>query len=88
MGNELALERADIELFELASHGKHGEMKSMFRNELTDDAMREFREVADLTRELAGEDQYVAPLLIPIVQNFARTTARDMCDFGRGRGRL
>ncbi|MGW1006874.1 hypothetical protein [Streptomyces sp. NPDC002520] len=88
MGNELALERADIELFEPASHGRHEEMKSMVRKKLTGDAMRDFREAADLTRELAGEDEYVAPLLIPVVQDYARTTARDMYDFGRGRGRL
>lgn len=82
-----AVERADIELFELASHGKHEEMKAMFRKKLTEDGMQDVTDVAGLARELAGEDQYVASLLIPIVQEYARTTARDIRDFGRGRGR-
>ncbi|MGR6971412.1 hypothetical protein ACU639_17795 [Streptomyces cynarae] len=80
-----AVERADIELFQLASHGRHEEMKAMFRKRLVEDGMQDVTDVATLARELAGEDQYVASLLIPIVQEYARTTARDIRDFGRGR---
>lgn len=81
-----AVERADIELFQLAASGRHEEVKAMFRKRLTEDAMQDVTDVAGLARELAGEDQYLASLLIPIVQEYARTTARDIRDFGRGRG--
>ncbi|OCC09540.1 hypothetical protein [Streptomyces sp. PTY087I2] len=82
-----AVERADIELFQLAAHGQHEELKAMLRKKLTEDGMQDVTDVANLARELAGEDQYVASLLIPIVQEYARTTARDIRDFGRGRSR-
>lgn len=83
-----AVERADIELFQLAAHVRHAEMTAMFRKKLTEDGMQDVTDVAGLARELSGGDQYVASLLIPIVQEYARTTTRDIRDFGRGRGRL
>ncbi|HEV3170383.1 MAG TPA: hypothetical protein VGZ32_08595 [Actinocrinis sp.] len=81
-----AVERADIELFGLVSAGKQEEVKAIFRKRLTEDAMQDVTDVAGLARELAGNDQYIASLLIPIVQEYARTTTRDIRDFGRGRG--
>ncbi|MER0445982.1 hypothetical protein ABR738_15675 [Streptomyces sp. Edi4] len=81
-----AVERADIELFQLAASGKHEEVKAMLRKRLTEDAMQDVTDVGKLAEELAGTDQFLATLLIPIVQEYARTTARDIRDFGRGRG--
>jgi hypothetical protein len=80
-----AAEHADIELFQLGASGQHAQMAAMFRKKLVEDGMQDVTDVANLARELAGEDQYVASLLIPIVQEYARTTAREIRDFGRGR---
>lgn len=81
-----AVERADIELFGLVSYGKQEEVKAMFRKRLTEDGLQDVTDVGNLARELAAGDQWLASLLIPIAQEFARTTARDIRDFGRGRG--
>ena len=81
-----AMERADIDLFQLVSNGRAEEVKAMFRKRLTEDAMQDVTDVAGVARELAGQDQYLASLLIPIVQEYASATARDIRDFGRGRG--
>ena len=78
-------EQADIQLFELVVSGRHEEVKAMLRKRLTEDAMQDVTDVATLARDLAGQDAYLASLLIPIVQEYARTTARDIRDFGRGR---
>lgn len=80
-----ALERADIELFQLVSAGRQEEVKAIIRKRLTESGMEDVTDVASLARELAGNDAYIASLLIPIVQEYARTTARDIRDFGRGR---
>lgn len=79
-----AVERADLELFQLGASGQYAQMAAMFRKKLVEDGMQDVTDVAHLARELAGEDQYVASLLIPIVQEYARTTAREIRDFGRG----
>jgi hypothetical protein len=78
-------ERADIELFQLVSAGKQEEVKAIVRKRLVESGMEDVTDVANLARSLAGEDAYIASLLIPIVAEYARTTARDIRDFGRGR---
>jgi hypothetical protein len=80
-----AVERADIELFQLGAAGQYAQMAALFRKKLVEDGMQDVTDVANLARELAGEDPFVASLLGPIVQEYARTTARDIRDFGRGR---
>lgn len=80
-----AVERADIDRFQLLAHGEREELKSMFRKRLVEMGMEDVTDVANMARELAGDDEYVASLLIPIVQEYARTTARSVRDFGRGR---
>lgn len=81
-----AVEQADIELFGLVSAGKQEEVKAIVRKRMVESGMEDVTDVAGLARELAGEDAYIASLLIPIVAEYARTTARDIRDFGRGRG--
>ncbi|WP_354401200.1 hypothetical protein [Streptomyces sp. PvR018] len=56
----------------------------MLRKRMTEDAAQDITDVAQLTQQLAGNDQWVASLLIPLVQEYARTTTRDIKDFGRG----
>lgn len=79
-------ERAELELSSLVNSGRQEEVKAMLRKRLTEDGMQDVTDVGRLAQELAAGDQFVASLLIPIVQEFARTTARDIRDFGRGRG--
>ncbi len=79
-----AVERADIELFQLRVAGQYAQVTALFRKKLTEDGMQDVVDVANLARELASDDQYLASLLIPIVQEYARTTAKDIRDFGRG----
>jgi hypothetical protein len=80
-----AEQRAEVELFQLVASGRQEEVKAMLRKRLTEDAMQDVTDVGRLAQELAGTDQFLATLLIPIVQEYARTTARDIRDFGRGR---
>lgn len=80
-----AVERADIELFQLVHAGKQEEVKAIIRRRLVESGMEDVTDVANFARELAGGDAYIASLLIPMVQEYARTTARDIRDFGRGR---
>lgn len=79
--------RAEADMAALVTSGRHEEVKAMLRKRLTEDAMQDVTDVGRLAQELASNDQWLASLLIPIVQEFARTTARDIRDFGRGRGR-
>ncbi|MFE4370410.1 hypothetical protein ACFRMN_19625 [Streptomyces sp. NPDC056835] len=79
--------RAEVELFQLVASGRQEEVKAMLRKRLTEDGMQDISDVGKLAEELAGTDQFVASLLVPIAQEFARSTARDIRDFGRGRGR-
>lgn len=78
------LERADTELFQLVTAGRQEEVKAIIRKRLTESGMEDVTDVASYARDLAGGDAYIASLLIPIVQEYARTTARDIRDFGRG----
>ncbi|XHM66169.1 hypothetical protein ACE6JH_04905 [Streptomyces nigra] len=79
-------QRSELDLAELVTSGKHEEIKAMLRKRLTEDAMEDVTDVGRLAQQLANGDQWVASLLIPIAQEFARMTARDVRDFGRGRG--
>lgn len=78
------VERADAELFRLVSAGRHEEVKAIIRKRLTESGMEDIADVCRLAQDLAGGDPFVASQLIPIVQEYARTTARDIRDFGRG----
>ncbi|MGV9340591.1 hypothetical protein [Streptomyces sp. NPDC003688] len=76
--------QADLDLFSVMSSGKQEEMKSVVRKRLTETGMADVTDVGQLARQLAGEDAYLASLLIPIVQEYARTTQRTIREFGRG----
>ena len=77
-------EQADLELFRLVASGRHEEVKAIIRKRLTESGMEDIADVCRLAQDLAGGDPFVASQLIPIVQEYARTTARDIRDFGRG----
>lgn len=83
----MVMQRAETDLAALVGSGRHEEVKAMLRKRMTEDGMQDIKDVGELAQELAGNDQWIASLLIPIAQEFARTTARDIRDFGRGRGR-
>lgn len=78
-------QRGELDLAELFNTGRHQEVRAMMRKRFTEDGMQDITDVGQLARELVGDDQYLASLLIPIVQEFARATARDIRDFGRRR---
>lgn len=78
------VERADVALFRLVNAGRQEEVKAIIRRRLVESGMEDVTDVANFARELAGGDAYIASLLIPMVQEYARTTARDIRDFGRG----
>ncbi|WP_411112939.1 hypothetical protein [Streptomyces sp. 029-5] len=84
-GERAVMRKAETNLAALVTSGRHEEVKAMLRKRLTEDAMQDVTDVGRLAQELAGTDQFLATLLIPIVQEYARTTARDVRDFGRGR---
>ncbi|MFG2681773.1 hypothetical protein [Streptomyces sp. NPDC048392] len=83
---DIIAERSEMNLRTLMAEGREEEVKAMIRRRLTDDAMHDVADVGRTAQELAGGDQFLASLLIPIVQEFTRQTARDIRDFGRGRG--
>ncbi|MDN3263294.1 hypothetical protein QWJ26_26490 [Streptomyces sp. CSDS2] len=76
--------RGELDLAQLVQTGRQYEARAMIRRRITDDGMADVADVGNLARELANGDQFIASLLIPIVQEFARTTARDIREFGRG----
>ena len=78
------VERLDMELFRLVNEGRQEEVKAIIRKRLIESGMEDVTDAADYARQLAGGDAYIASLLIPMVQEYARTTARDIRDFGRG----
>ncbi|HEX5120057.1 MAG TPA: hypothetical protein VFW65_33125 [Pseudonocardiaceae bacterium] len=80
---ELA-QRAELDLMRLIGDAKYNEVRAVLRKRMTEDGMQDVTDVGLLARELASGDAYIAGLLVPIVQEFARTTARDIQDFGRG----
>ncbi|MFI5746554.1 hypothetical protein ACIBBE_11535 [Streptomyces sp. NPDC051644] len=84
-GERAVMRKAETNLAALVTSGRHEEVKAMLRKRLTEDAMQDVTDVGRLAEELAGTDQFVASLLVPIAQEFARTAARDIRDFGRGR---
>lgn len=77
-------ERGELDLAQLVNTGRQAEARAMIRRRLTEDGMQDVADVGGLARDLANGDQFIASLLIPIVQEFARTTARDIREFGRG----
>lgn len=80
---ELA-QRAEQDLMQLVGDAKYNEVRAVLRKRMTEDGMQDVTDVGHLARDLANGDAFIASLLIPIVQDFARTTARDIQDFGRG----
>ncbi|MFJ2213481.1 hypothetical protein ACIQVO_13570 [Streptomyces sp. NPDC101062] len=86
-GERAVMRKAETNLAALVTSGRHEEVKAMLRKRLTEDGMQDINDVGKLAEELAGTDQFIASLLVPIAQEFARSTARDIRDFGRGRGR-
>jgi hypothetical protein len=77
-------QRGELDLAQLINSGRQAEARAMVRRRLAEDGMADVADVGNLARDLANGDQFLASLLIPIVQEFARTTARDIREFGRG----
>ncbi|MEU3251087.1 hypothetical protein [Streptomyces sp. NPDC006997] len=77
-------QRGELDLAQLINSGRQAEARAMVRRRLAEDGLADVADVGNLARELANGDQFIASLLIPIVQEFARTTARDIREFGRG----
>ncbi|MGJ5826003.1 hypothetical protein [Streptomyces ossamyceticus] len=77
-------QRGELDLAQLINSGRQTEARAMVRRRLTEDGMADVADVGNLARVLANGDQFLATLLIPIVQEFAQTTARDIREFGRG----
>ena len=77
-------QRGELDLAQLIASGRQVEARAMIRRRLTEDGMADVADVGNLARVLANGDQFLATLLIPIVQEFAQTTARDIREFGRG----
>ncbi|GAA3894426.1 hypothetical protein GCM10023084_54040 [Streptomyces lacrimifluminis] len=76
-------QRGELDLAQLINSGRQVEARAMVRRRLTEDGMTDVADVGQRARELARGDQFLASLLIPIVQEFAQTTARDIREFGR-----
>ncbi|WP_314410124.1 hypothetical protein [Streptomyces sp. DSM 40484] len=77
-------QRGELDLAQLINTGRQAEARAMVRRRLAEDGMADVADVGNLARDLANGDPFLAGLLIPIVQEFARTTARDIREFGRG----
>jgi hypothetical protein len=80
---ELA-QRAEHDLVQLIGDAKYNEVRAVLRKRMAEDGMQDITDVGHLARDLANGDAFIARLVIPIAQEFARTTARDIQDFGRG----
>lgn len=76
-------EDGTLDLARLAGEADYNELRAMFRKRITEDGMRDVTDVVQMAQQLAGGDQFIASMLIPIVQDFARTTAQDIRSFGR-----
>ncbi|MFD4788334.1 hypothetical protein ACFWN1_14990 [Streptomyces sp. NPDC058459] len=77
-------QRGELDLMQLANSGRLAEVRGMVRRRLAEEGMADVTDVGNLARELANGDAYIASLLVPMAQEFARTTARDIREFGRG----
>ena len=77
--------RGELDIAQLVNNGRAEEVKAILRKRITEDGMQDVADIARLTMDLVGNDPFLANLLIPIAQEFARTTARDIRDFGRRR---
>ncbi|WP_427921147.1 hypothetical protein [Streptomyces sp. cg40] len=76
-------ETQTLDLARLAGEGEYTELRAMFRKRIVEDGMRDVTDVVEVAQQLAAGDQFVASLLIPIVQDFARQTSQDIRSFGR-----
>ncbi|MFC1419374.1 hypothetical protein [Streptacidiphilus cavernicola] len=72
-----------LDLARLAAENNHNEVRAMLRKRAAEDASLDVTQVGQLAQTLAGGDAFLASLLIPIVQEFARQTVNDIRDFGR-----
>jgi hypothetical protein len=72
-----------LNLAQLVASSDHTEVRAMLRKRITEEGMRDVTDVGHLAQELAAGDQFIAAMLIPIVQDFARQTANDIRSFGR-----
>ncbi|MFB6518563.1 hypothetical protein [Streptomyces sp. NPDC056401] len=77
--------RADAELSRLVNNGRYEDAKAMIRKRLTEDGLQDVVDIYRLGDELAASTPGATGLLAEIVQEYARTTARDIRDFGRRR---
>lgn len=78
--------RAEMELVQLALNGQKQEFIAALRRRAMEDALHDVRDVAELARNLAGGDQFLATMLVPLVQEYSREVARDIRYFGRSLG--
>ncbi|MBK6017009.1 hypothetical protein [Streptomyces sp. MBT53] len=76
-------EGGTLDLARLAGESDYTELRAMFRKRITEDGMRDIADVTQVAVQLAAGDQFLATLLIPIVQEYGRQTAQDIRNFGR-----
>ena len=84
-GQRAVQRRADVAFAQLVASGNHQEAVALFRKRMTEDGIQDVVDVYRLGDELAAANPGAAGLLAEIVKEFARTTARDIRDFGRRR---
>jgi len=76
-------EGGTLDLTRLAGESDYTELRAMFRKRITEDGMRDVSDVVQVAQQLAAGNEFIASLLIPIVQDYARQTAQDIRSFGR-----
>ncbi len=77
--------RADADMNRLVNSGEYEDVKAMIRKRITEDGLQDVVDIYRLGDELAASNPGATGLLSEIVMEFARTTARDIRDFGRRR---
>ena len=80
------VQRAEDDRNTLLFEARKQEFTTALRKRLSENALYDVRDVAELAQDLAGGDQFLAAMLIPIVQEFTRQTTREVRNFGNGRG--
>ncbi|WP_371655544.1 MULTISPECIES: hypothetical protein [unclassified Streptomyces] len=76
-------ERAELDVAKLLVSARKQDVTGALRKRITENGLRDARDVLELLKELSGGDEMMARALLPIYSEFARQTARDVRDFGR-----
>jgi DNA polymerase III delta prime subunit len=77
-------QREQQEATNLMFEARKQEATALLRKRMSETAMYDVQDVGELARELANGDAFLASLLVPIVEEFARQTVRDIRTFGHG----